>query len=249
VGNVPVKWAYGVTTVPRRRDTYLPRTLDCLKSGGFNTPRLFIDGGGDSDSWEREFGLEVTLHGGKPVRAFGNWVCALWELWCRDPEADRFAIFQDDVLCPKNLRWYLDRYELDQNEHVYWNLFTFPPPRQVPKPHPTFTGFTRSDQMGRGALALVFPRGAVIDLLGCRFMADRVNSRNGHRNIDGKVVDSLRPLGYEERVHFPSLVQHVGDESTLGNVYGGAPDFPGMNFDCLSLPGEGHELAAGAMAR
>jgi hypothetical protein len=42
----PVRtWAYGITTVPSRLTTLLPRTITSLAAAGFDKPHLFVDGG------------------------------------------------------------------------------------------------------------------------------------------------------------------------------------------------------------
>lgn len=102
-----MKWAYGVTTVPSRRNELLTNTLAHLKKSGFDKPRLFVDGSDDSTSWSDEFGLDITIRD-KVIRTFGNWYLALHELFIREPHADRYAIFQDDISCGVNLREYLE---------------------------------------------------------------------------------------------------------------------------------------------
>lgn len=274
----PLEWAYGVTTVPKRRDSTLPVTLASLKKAGFDRPRLFVDGGYDSCSWEEEFGLDVTLRGGEPVRTFGNWVASLWELYCRFPQADRYAMFQDDFVTYAGLREYLDscRYPGEPAEKPeprpdprptrrgkpipapkpskprihqlpgrgYWNLYTFPSndehrvkaiqDRSLPADH---RGWYRSNQLGRGAVALVFNREAVIALLGSAHMADRpVHSDRGWRAVDGGIVTAMEKAGWSEYVHSPSLVQHIGDESSMGSrPQPKAKTFKGEGFDARSL--------------
>ncbi len=231
-------WSYGVTTVPARRDSLLPRTLKSLRAAGFDRPRLFVDGGRDSDSWADEFGLDVTVRTGPPVKAYANWVLALWELFAREPMADRFAVFQDDVLVVKNLRGYLERVPLLDGGKVYWNLFTYPPGRQIELPRER--GFHKSNQLGRGALGLVFDRQGVVDLLGSRFMAERpLDPDKGTRNLDGGVLQTLKGQGYTEMVHRPSLTEHLGEESTIdrpgGSLIRVSADFPGEGFDAMDL--------------
>src|SRR5690348_4917848 len=99
------RWSYGVTTVLERRDNLLPRTLKSLAAGGFDKPRLFVDGC-PAASYYDGFGLEVTIRNPR-IRTHPHWVLSLLELFGRDPTADRFALFQDDLVCYKNLRDYL----------------------------------------------------------------------------------------------------------------------------------------------
>lgn len=247
MSKAPVRWAYGVTTVPARRDDLLPRTLASLRAAGFDRPRLFVDGCDDNPtSWVNEFGLEVTARTGPPVRTAGSWVLALWELYARDPSAHRFAVFQDDVLAYRNLRGYLDSLAIP--EDGYWNLYTFPwvtgpggsPGRQAPPPAGHPGGFYRSNQMGRGALGLVFGRQAVISLLGSGYMADRFqDAHRGHRSVDGAVVTAMKRTGYTEWVHDPTLLQHTGEVSSMGNVrHPTADSWRGEGFDATELLGD-----------
>jgi hypothetical protein len=96
-------WAYGVTTVPSRRNDLLPETLCSLCEAGFDAPRLFVDGDNDPKGWEREFGLETTCRY-PTIRTHGNWILALSELFIREPHAERYALFQDDLITYRNLR-------------------------------------------------------------------------------------------------------------------------------------------------
>jgi len=200
-----LKWAYGVTTVPERRGELLPRTLASLKSAGFDSPRLFVDGDKDVMSWEREFGLEVTTR--HPViRPFGNWVLALAEIYIREPNAERYAIFQDDLVTYRNLRAYLDRCSFP--ETGYWNLYTMPSNQGLADGE----GWYLSYQHGRGAVGLVFSREGVQTLLSQREnIIDRpVHPTRGWRAIDGGVVDAYKKIGWKEYVHNPTLLQHTG---------------------------------------
>lgn len=299
-----IKWQYGITTVPRRRDDELPRTLHSLALAGFDKPRLFVDGCDDTRSWMNEFGLEVTPRH-PPVKAYGNWLLALAELFIRDPAADRYAIFQDDIIASKNLRKYLDR--CTYPVRGYWNLYTLPistsgmkalqesPPLvssnvtdapekkiQSSSSHVTSdstsddtsglngahsdsvqieskyqTGWYKSNQRGRSALGLVFDRDTVLTMLTNQSITvdeDRVtrtHGRNGtvdflayrpmdavkgQRNIDGAVITALQRSGWTEYVHHPSLLQHTGLVSAIGNrAYPNSDSFLGAQFDLMSL--------------
>jgi hypothetical protein len=239
-------WTAGVTTTPTRRATLLPRTLASLRAGGFDRPRLFVDGDGDLASWEQEFGLEVTVH--KPrIHAAAAWHLALWELYHRTPNAERFALFQDDMVCSRNLLEYLER--TPYPPRGYCNLFAFPVNEALAPGH---VGWLPTKQDGRGALALVFSREAVFTLLSSAHMAARVQDpHRGWKFIDGGVVEAMKLAGWREFVHLPSLTQHTGIESTMskrphlvagqsGPLYRWHPQtlsqtFPGENFDLLTL--------------
>lgn len=251
-----MRWAYGITTVSSRLKTTLPRTLLSLQAAGFNRPRLFVDGV-SSEEWARYTTLhkyEATLR--QPhIRVFGNWLLGLMELYLRDGLADRFAIFQDDFLTYPNLREYLER--CGYPDKGYLNLMTFPKNLKLcPRGH---IGWYAGYQLGMSAVALVFNREAVYNLLTSSYLAARpadVNSnraclpRNGvpeglirgQVNVDGAISHGMRNAGFVEYVHNPSLVYHIGQVSSFGNLpQPAAGSFRGEHFDCLKLLEEVHE--------
>lgn len=225
-----MEWAYGVTTFGKRRKTLLPRTLLSLAAAGFPSPRLFVDG--ETSAWS-EFSLVQTVRYPK-LGALGNWYMALLELWIRNPLADRFALFQDDFVASKNVRQYLER--VPMQEARYWNLYTFPSNQKI-APRKDYAGWYDSDQLGKGAVGLVFARATVPILLACDNLVTRpacvVNPLKG---IDGCVQWGLKAHKIREQVHLPSLLQHTGAESTIGNpTHPTAPSFRGEDFDAMRL--------------
>jgi hypothetical protein len=174
-------------------------------------------------------------------------VLTLWELLLRTPNAERYAIFQDDLLAYKNLRGYLEQLTLESK--TYWNLYTVPMNHDRIKTVEDeqgrkrgIVGWHRAAYPGKGALALVFSREGVLALFSGeagKHMVERVIDSNiGRRNIDGGVADSMEKVGYTELVHWPSLVQHTGRlVSTIGTSAQRreATEWHGENFDALSL--------------
>jgi hypothetical protein len=241
-----VRWAYGVTTCHARRNDLLPQTLGSLAAAGFDQPHLFVDGSSDWEWYRREYGLEVTCRY-PALRVAGNWVLSMYELWYRHGDASHFAIFQDDLLASKNMRQYLS-WSLYRNKDVlgYWNLYTIPEYEREAKER---VGWHRTaGELGRGAVALVFSRGALITLLSARHLATRPgDTQSGHVRIDGGIVSSMWQAGWHEHFHYPSLVQHTGLKSakSLGADYSGSlgqPDtfatskcWRGEDFDCATL--------------
>lgn len=239
------RWAVGLTTVPKRRDDLLARTLFSLAASGFERPRLFVDG---SPEGYGTLGLPITFRT-PPVLPYANFVLGLAELFFRDPEADAYAMFQDDLITSKNLRPYLER-SLDLFSKTYYNLYSFPSNESLSKGR---AGWHESNQLGRGALALVFSNRGVIDLLSNQHVVERPKDKlRGWRSTDGGVVTALKKVGYKEMVHSPSLVQHTGHVSSFdkGKLSDGrhaswveyrwpestfSRTFRGEDFDCLLL--------------
>jgi hypothetical protein len=238
-----IQWAYGVTTVPSRRDNLLLGTLTSLRLAGFDKPWVFIDGCEDPRlywQWFEDRGLQyagLTSH--YPyVRTAGNWILSMWELWIRNPTCTRFALFQDDLVTYRNLRQYLDRCAFPSKG--YWNLYTFNSNTGIAPVDDngrTRVGWYKSNQFGRGAVGLVFDRQGVVDLLGNHHLSDRVQDlHRGWRAIDGGIVTALGKCGYTEMVHHPSLLQHTGQVSAMWNKpHQPAPHFLGESYDALLL--------------
>lgn len=251
-----MRWAYGLTTVPQRKDELLPATLRSLAAAGFDRPKLFVDGCEDDRGghyrWYRDHfpQLEIIPRYGT-LRTHGNWVLSLYELFIKDPSAERYALFQDDLITYRNLRVYLEQCLYPENG--YWNLYTFPSnQRLAPRIGQTArfkTGWyeaamldgRESDgqgfQMGRGAVALVFSRQAVLTLLASPHMVERpMDCHRGHRSVDGGIVTAMNKAGWREWVHNPSLVQHAGLVSSMRNrQHPLAESFRGEEFDALGL--------------
>lgn len=267
----PLSWAYGVTTVPSRMlDGTLDRTLLSLRGAGFDAPRLFVDGVYPSTPnalWRKYLYTERRSR----IRLAGNWHLGLLELFHRQPLADRYAIFQDDILCVQNIRQYLDRAQYPIKG--YLNLYTrtetaMAAPRGRDGKlldgiwHQSPTAAREGDiliQGGKGALALVFNREAVIALLTSPHMLRRLyedGDNVGWRKVDGGVVTAMNHAGFREYVMVPSLVQHAGKVSTIDKAGGrlegdpgfkpkiyhdGSPTyadtFPGEDWDAMNLSG------------
>lgn len=242
-----MRWAYGVTTVSSRLGTSLPCTLKSLAAGGFDCPHLFVDDYPNADAYRQWFNLHATARY-PGLGAVGNWTLALWELYVLNPQAQLFAIFQDDVLCVKNLKAYLER-SLDRGRR-YWNLFTFWDNEKVIENkigwveaglagplHPT-------NQSGLGALGLVFTLQGVVTLLSSPSFvqhslacepAMHKKCRRGQEKIDGAVVTAMNAAGWREMIHSPSLLQHQEGSSSMGNkTWPPAKTFPGEEFDPCS---------------
>jgi hypothetical protein len=91
-------------------------------------------------------------------------------------------------------------------------------------------------QLGRGAVALVFSHAAVETLLAQPHMVTRRrDSMRGHKSLDGAIVESMNAAGWTEYIHYPSLVQHIGEESSMGNKKHPISKCYIEEFDPLSL--------------
>jgi hypothetical protein len=231
-------WAYAVTTIPQRFGSYLPAALASLREAGFSRPMLCIDGEGEKQpDWMTQFRQSWR---NQALGVAGNWILSLYQLYVEDPSAERYAVFQDDILACRGLREYIERRPCPDGG--YMNLLTFLDNDDSTAPRPL--GWRQApwinrgkEQSGRGAQALVFSREAVVGLLSSESLVKRFQDPVwGHRKIDAGVVATLNKIGFIEYIHNPSLVQHTGGVSSIKNPrYPPAKSFPGEEWDARSL--------------
>lgn len=206
----PMAWAYGITTVPQRRKVFA-ETKIFLQNAGFDNPRLFIDGQTPEHGNYLDYVVNDRTFRYPKLGAYGNWLLALWELFIREPAADRYALFQDDISMCLGVRQYLER--CPYPEQGYLNLCTYPVNAElVENSHGNSPGWYLSNQKGKGAQALVFSREAVRTLLGQPTVVSHPlgTPHRKDRNIDGVVIKSFRKVGWQEYIHYPGLVNHIG---------------------------------------
>lgn len=263
------RWTYGIMTTAERRTTTLPQTIASLKAAGFDKPRLFVDGSKDIEGYEKEFGLPVTVRTPHLFVA-GNWILSIYELFIRDPEAERFCLFQDDMIASKNLLNYLDQCQYEESpgndniiRGVYWNLYTVERNEQIIPINgdgKRKIGWHQAQMQrgGLGAVGLCFSRQALITLIGSKHMAERPCDKEwGRTKVDGGIWQAMTNAGWKEYVHFPSLVQHIGMKSSkqyvdytrvkdAHNTWTESKCFWGEGFDLLSLSGKSAAAAAQA---
>lgn len=251
-------WAVGITTVPERKNTTLPRTIQSLIMTGFNIDRLFIDFKprrlGDEtkpDDYQyivslsqeyEDYGIPCTFRTPN-IRAFSNWFLGLSELYLRFPNANRYVLFQDDVIACAGVREYLEHCEYPNKGYI--NLMTFP--QNEKEKHAYFPGISLdkmvgwypSNQKGKSACGYVFDRTTALEVLNSEELLNRVREDKGHHNIDAAVSGALKRKGFTEYVHTPSLLKHIGYETSIHT-----PDERGHNThpkeqpDVLTFKGE-----------
>lgn len=236
-----MRWACGVTTVPSRRQYPLTKTLESVKAAGFLDLHLFVDGDDNGRSWQREFGCNVTCRMPR-VHTYANWILSLAELYCRNAFADRYAIFQDDVILCKGVSQYMEKAALGKH---YWNLYTHPRSEGLKGWHEgDMISGGEPMQKGLGAAALVFTRDAVQLLLRSAHMVERPATKGvdprgrplANIKVDGAIVTVMNNNGYRELCHTPSLAQHIGLVSSMGSKrHAQAASFPGEHFDASRL--------------
>jgi hypothetical protein len=257
-----MNWSYGVTTVPERQYDPLPRTLDSLRRAGFPTPRLFVDGMVAGHPHACSAGGPHATYRYPRIGAWANFILGLYELYAREPACDRYAMFQDDVLAVRDLKAYLDQCRYpdgrDGREPGFWSLYTASVSEWKAADAGSRCGWIQGAELAgqplpsmrlqwcKGALGFVFNREAAGLLLTSPVVAQKpISTDRPSRNVDGCVVTAMNmarserwPFGWREYVHGPSLLQHVGRESTVkpGKVWErGSATWPGEEWSALEM--------------
>jgi hypothetical protein len=181
-----------------------------------------------------------------------HWHRTLLDMYSADPWSEYYAVFQDDIRCVKGLKDYILFSQIPQNSYI--NLLTFMENEEII--HDRQPGWMEAYrgksgyQRGRGAIALVFRHHVVEMLLSSRrFITRRHDAQLGNVALDGAVLGALAECSVSEFIHNPSLTQHVGIESSMGNPwnsnesdtrYAHAKSFPGECYNVYrSLPHSG----------
>lgn len=213
----PKKWAIGVTTAPRKTAT-LERTLASLAAAGFDSPHLFADG--YTPSVDADHYSLLTTHKNK-IGGWPNFLLALTELTVRQPQADYFAVIQDDVVFSANLRAWLEWQQLPPGAGVY-SVFT---PACYSRNRAGW--FAVREGFGQAAAqTFVFPRERAFQFLSDPFVNNyRRNppqprspgkwNLDGTHHIDGVVGEWCKRNKLATYFHAPSLAQHVGHDSAM----------------------------------
>jgi len=202
-------WAVGVTTAPRQEPT-IDICLDSLARAGWERPWLFVDEG--THLADHQLCLPVTYRQDK-VGAWPNFYLALQELLMRQPDADAYLLVQDDAVFydRENLREYLESCLWPAEDVAAVSLY-------CPQPYTRrVSGWYRiGGKWIWGALAFAFPNAAARQFVVDHDVFDhRWSGRRKHAQIDAVVGDWALREGTGVYYPVPSLVQHVGQTSTI----------------------------------
>ena len=206
VGPKVNRWAVGVTTAPRKEETFAA-SMRSILAAGFE-PHIFAEP--DSPIPDEFSHLPLTQHRSK-LGCWPNYYMALQEMLTRDPHADAYAIFQDDIILASQTKEFLER-ALWPTENlgvvsIYCSL-------AYAQEKPGW--YTLDQKWVWGACAFIWPRHQLVHFLSNNAIHWRLTGRaQGVRNIDIVVgnwaKEHSRPVWYCS----PSLVQHIGNTSTL----------------------------------
>ena len=195
----------GLLTAPRATPR-IEETLDSLGKAGFDDIHIFAE----PNAWipDSHPGTKVTQRDQR-LGNFLNFYSCLSTLLTDHPQAEAFAVLQDDIQLATGLKQWLDE-QLWPLDNGIVSLFT---PRLHSGPSAGWRIVSPGFQRVCGAQALVFRR----ELLE-KFLSDArvLHSLRLRRQCDDAVLGGwLSREGLGIAYHTPSPVQHVGETSSL----------------------------------
>ena len=203
-------WAVGLTTAPRGLST-VDWSIDSLVRAGWELPHLFEDTPVLLAS--RSSRCPITTRS-REVGAWPNYFLAFAELLMRQPDADAYLMAQDDALFygRQDLRAYLEQVLWPGDRPGLVSLYC-----SAAYTQPAAGWHRQSGLWVWGAVAFIFPRE-----LAKQFLIDPIvfehrwlGPDHGRANIDGVIGKWAERHGISIHYPTPSLVQHIGDVSSI----------------------------------
>lgn len=206
------KWAVGMTTAPRKQETFT-QSLRSLIAAGWEKPRIFAEPG--SPIPEEFQGLPLSQRD-EVAGAWPNYYLALQELLTRHPDADAYMVAQDDVLfvpgdATENLRQYLDRALWPAEKVGFVSIYCSKAYNQD-----RYDWYQLDRAWVWGACAIIWPRESLIHFLTHNAIMWRLTGpKQGMRQVD--IVMGKWQKEHKRSAWYccPSLTQHIGKTSTL----------------------------------
>lgn len=207
LGGTLTSWAVGITTAPRRQPT-LDVCLRSLQACGWETLHLFIDG---EVSVAEEFAAASRTVRNPAAGAWRNFYLSLSELLRRYPAANALLMIQDDALWPSHLpvRDYLEQIRWPEDDRFIISPYCC---ADYTEAKPGWHEFR--DTWVYGAVALIFSRTAAEEFLADPIVIERCRHEY-QAGIDVVIGDWAKRRNIRVIFPTPSLVQHIGDVSTL----------------------------------
>jgi hypothetical protein len=195
---------WGMTTTPHREHGTIERTLKSLVAAGINDVRMFVDDG--------SFGCKM------------NFDRALKEVFGGDYIDGYTAILQDDmVACNDALKVIEARLSPDEV------LSVFAPLHNV-RHCPDQTGWVDLNPGWEGwGNMFVIPDAVVAEVLTHPFYLEHLDNDLDQQHTDACLWEVFRRMGQRVVTHVPSLFDHIGHTSTIGNIHG--PETSGHRFN------------------
>lgn len=228
-----MRWVVGVQTCPREV-SYLENTLKSIERAGWSDICVFAEPGSQVPS-----GYRVAY---RPQRYgdWTNWIVSLFEMFSANPETDCLVLFEDDIKICVGLREYLDWSIPKLGTFGCLSLYTHPK-HHCSKLKSRHGWHNEADNEWAlcGTQAIVFTYHSLMRFLSSSkillYRHDEIGKKNSYKDCAiGKWACNNEKVLY----HTPSLVEHMGQISTLETQGHVSLDYVGDDFDARSYIGQ-----------
>jgi hypothetical protein len=193
---------WGMTSTPHREHGTIGSTLKSLVAAGINDVRMFVDDG--------YFGCKKNFHRALRDMYIGS--------------HSHIAILQDDMVASKEALSVIEA-RLSTDEV----LSVFAPLHNV-RHCPDETGWVDLNPGWEGwGNMFVIPDAVVAEVLTHPFYLEHLDNDLDQQHTDACLWEVLRRMGQRVVTHVPSLFDHIGHTSTIGNIHG--PETSGHRFN------------------
>jgi hypothetical protein len=226
-----MQWSVGIAAAPRSSDSYLKHTIESVASN-FQDVHVFAE-----PLLENPGGVILHRHG-EQFGDWSNWLCGLFSLIAIRPKTDYFLMLEDDVSLCKNLEYYLEGLIPQIGKFAALSIYT---PRRYARNYGRYVHNECHGIQTWGSQALVFGRHEAVRFLSSpEVLLHRSYGDNYQgRDISNARKDAIIGLWADREnlplyFHSPSLVQHTGLISSLGNESHESL-YVGSDFDAMQL--------------
>ena len=220
-------------------------TIDALKNAGFFDLHFFVDGRFAKITRLEQHG--IVLHRKRAVGAWPNFFLPLVELLMRDPNADYYMVIEDDVLFCRDVYHYLEQCKTPF--HVGSLFSAGRVENAIREKGIGFHALNPGWNVSSGNQAILFSNEYALRFMMSEFVVryrksppqdlDRKHYRlDGLHHTDCVVGKFAKEAGCGIQYHYPSLCQHIGDESFM------YPGFKGKEESRYSINFPGDQASA-----
>ena len=228
-------WAVGITIAPRQIENYT-HTIDSFLDAGWNSIHMFVEP--DVKVADKHKHLPLTQRKTK-LGAWKNWLTSLNDLIEFYPNADCYGLIQDDIIFCRGAKKFLEYTLWPAQDVGVCSVFT---PSHYTRENP---GWYKTNKKGKLWMAQTyfFPPDSARNCATHPICVDWTKEKQID-NVVGRWADYSEQYPY---YFSPSLVQHVGDTSTLWGSRNrakgrrAATDFVGECFDAHEFAMHGYK--------
>lgn len=225
-----MNWSIGITTC-KRNNNFTKNLIKKIKMNGWDKISLYAEPDSEVDNSVRVINRDMVYG------CWTNWICSLYDMYSIDIEADYYCIFEDDIEICLGVKNYLENLLPSIERFGAISLYT---PSNQSRKSLGLNCIHDNSFMAEsvwGTQAIVFSKESLCRFLSSRNVFDhrRIGYGVNNKNRDTALGIWASKQGEKLFYHNPSLVQHIGKESSINHEYHYSSNFVGENYDATLL--------------